>query len=321
MILLDMDKQEIEKYMKRYLKRHKVPKYDEVLRKNGWPFSNRRIEKLYGNWSNFLLIFDIRPKNTRRTYEEVKLIIKKKGDKILSKKYTNNKQKLRIKCGNCGVVYKRNYDEFNRGYQHAYCSTGGIRQPPPAPARTIKPRNCLYCDVIFRPKHNIGKLCSVDCRKAYEKLDVQREKKRIYGSIGGKKSAAIQSRRSKNEIYFAEQCKEVYGEDSVVTNKQMFGKWDADVVITTLKIAVLWNGIWHYKKVRNKHNVEDVQRRDSEKIAKIRDCGYIPYVIKDMGKHDKKFVDNEFGVFMAYTMLLMDKRMSAEYDTESENSE
>lgn len=316
-----MDKPEIEKYMKSYLKKNKIPSKNDVAIKNGWPFSCSLIKKLYGNWSNFLSIIGIKSKGTKWTHEEAKSIIKNKGDKLLSKEYKNYGKKMRIRCGICKIIYKQCLRNFINGYQHAYCSTGGIRQPPPAPARTIKPRKCAHCNIKFTPRRNNAKLCSVKCWKAYEKSDEQREKKRIYGSMGGKKSAAIQSRRSKNEIYFAEQCKEVYGEDSVVTNKQMFGKWDADVVITTLKIAVLWNGIWHYKKVRNKHNVEDVQRRDAEKIAKIRECGYIPYVIKDMGKHDKMFVDNEFGVFMAYTMLLMDKRMSAEYDSESENFE
>ena len=35
----------------------------------------------------------------------------------------------------------------------------------------------------------------------------------------------------------------------------MFNGWDADVILPDLKIAIMWNGIWHYKQVRKNHNV------------------------------------------------------------------
>lgn len=54
-------------------------------------------------------------------------------------------------------------------------------------------------------------------------------------------------------------------------------------------------GIWHYKKVRSKHSVEQVQARDKIKMDVIKNNGYIPYVIKDMGRYNKTFVEEEFG--------------------------
>ncbi len=39
--------------------------------------------------------------------------------------------------------------------------------------------------------------------------------------------------------------------------------------------------------------------RDKIKIKEIINCGYTPYIIKDMGKYDPKFVEEEFNKFIA----------------------
>ena len=70
-------------------------------------------------------------------------------------------------------------------------------------------------------------------------------------------------KRSKNEIYFANLCSLHY---RILTNVKMFEGWDADIILSDHKIAVMWNGIWHYKKVTRTHNLEAIQRRDALKI-------------------------------------------------------
>ena len=82
------------------------------------------------------------------------------------------------------------------------------------------------------------------------------------------------------------------------TNERLFNGWDADVIIEDVKVAVLWNGVWHYEKITKKHSVEQVQNRDRLKIKEIKNCGYIPYIIKDMGKANKRFVEQEFKKFL-----------------------
>ena len=116
---------------------------------------------------------------------------------------------------------------------------------------------------------------------------------------GGKKSAAAQGdkRRSKNEQYFYHLCKEHFNE--VKHNEPMFNGWDADIIIEDIKVAVLWNGKWHYEQITEKHSPKQVQNRDNIKISEIRKCGYKPYIIKDMGKYDPKFVEEEFNKFIA----------------------
>jgi hypothetical protein len=146
---------------------------------------------------------------------------------------------------------------------------------------------CEYCEQKFETNNKRQKFCSKKC--VSNRL---RE--------AGIKSANIQreNRRSKNEMYFAELCKKKF--KNVLTNIPIFNGWDADVILPDLKIAVLWNGKWHYEKITIKHSVKQVQNRDKIKIHEIKKAGYIPYIIKDMGKYNKLFVEKEFEKFKKY---------------------
>lgn len=95
---------------------------------------------------------------------------------------------------------------------------------------------------------------------------------------------------------FAALCAERF---EVLTNVPMFEGWDADVVIPSLKVAVLWNGPWHYKQISKKSSLTQIQVRDKLKLEAIVRSGYTPYVIKDMGKHNEAFVKQQFKVFIA----------------------
>jgi hypothetical protein len=153
---------------------------------------------------------------------------------------------------------------------------------------TINPV-CIVCKKTFSievvdsepGRRNVRKTCSETC--AYE-----------FKSIQGRNSASVQSetRRSKNEKMFADLCTEYFR--NVQCNKKMFNGWDADIVLDDVKIAILWNGKWHYEKITAKHSVEQVQNRDRIKMQEIEKAGYVPYVIKDMGSYDAAFVENQF---------------------------
>lgn len=80
----------------------------------------------------------------------------------------------------------------------------------------------------------------------------------------------------------------------------MFNDWDADVIVEDFKITIMWNGKWHYEKLMEGHSVKQVQNRDKIKIKEIKNCGYIPYVIKDLGEHNKQFVEGKFEEFKKY---------------------
>lgn len=105
-------------------------------------------------------------------------------------------------------------------------------------------------------------------------------------------------RRSKNEIEFCKLCEEYF--DNVKHNESIFNGWDADIIIEDIKFAVLWNGPWHYKQITKSHSVKQTQNRDKIKIKEIEECGWTPYIIKDMGKANKDFVKEKFDEFLKY---------------------
>lgn len=117
---------------------------------------------------------------------------------------------------------------------------------------------------------------------------------------GGCKGIQHQSdlRRSKNEIEFCKLCEEYF--NNVKHNKCIFNGWDADIIIEDIKFAVLWNGPWHYKQITKSHSVKQIQNRDKIKIKEIKESGWTPYIIKDMGKANKDFVKEKFDEFLKY---------------------
>ena len=114
----------------------------------------------------------------------------------------------------------------------------------------------------------------------------------------GKKSAQVQSekRRSKNEIEFCKLWEEHF--HNVEHNKAIFNGWDADVIIHDIKYAILWNGKWHYEQIMPGTSLKQIQNRDSIKIKEILKMNYVPYVIKDLGKHKSDFVQEKFNEFI-----------------------
>ena len=127
--------------------------------------------------------------------------------------------------------------------------------------------------------------CSLKC---YNSTDIHKEKSRIGGII----SATSQQKRSKNEILFANLC--INNFNKVLCNEPIFNGWDSDIILEDEKIAILWNGNWHYKKLTKSHSLEQVQNRDRIKIQEIINCGYKPYIIKDPGRYNENFVFGEF---------------------------
>lgn len=154
---------------------------------------------------------------------------------------------------------------------------------------------CLNCNADISHKKNKIKFCSRSCGSKYT-MNTDEGKERIKNMV--KKSVISQSRRSKNEILFYEKCNNYF--NSVENNIVMFNGWDADIIVHDYKIAVLWNGVWHYKQIYKSQSLKQIQNRDKIKIKEIIDYGYEPYVIKDMGKFSIKKVDEEFNKFIEY---------------------
>lgn len=231
---------------------------------------------------------------------------------VKRKEYDSNPKK----CTNCGKIldWEHRHCKFcNNSCAAAY---NNMLRGPVSDEQKLKTSNtlkskhvpskhkckvCGKCYDYIKGK-NTKIFCSSEC-KSYYNLHLNEfisEEDRLKMSQGGRKSSIIQgdSRRSKNEIYFHSLCIEKF--DNVLNNECMFNGWDADVIIEDHKIAILWNGPWHYRKITKKHSVKQVQNRDKIKITEIKNKGYIPYIIKDMGKYDKGFVEAQFEKLLEY---------------------
>ena len=151
--------------------------------------------------------------------------------------------------------------------------------------KTLKTYECVVCKTKIKSLHK-RKTCSEFCST---------QRKKEGARIGGLVSASRQIKRSKNEIYFYELCKAKF--TNVLHNEPLFDGWDADVILLDLKIAILWNGSWHYKQITKQHSLLQVQTRDRLKQQAITKHGYLSYVVKDLGKFNKQFVEQEFETF------------------------
>lgn len=186
------------------------------------------------------------------------------------------------KCAK-GFSTKSNRKEINKKVSETFKSKPKI----------IKEDNCT-CDQcgnsIYRRNYDKNKhyFCSKRCATIWKNINLN------MGNIGGKASVQAQKekRRSKNEVYLAELCKSYF--KNVTENDPIFNGWDADIILHKEKLAILWNGRWHYEKITKQHSVKQVQNRDEIKTKEIINAGYKPYIIKDMGKYNKLFVENEF---------------------------
>jgi hypothetical protein len=220
-------------------------------------------------------------------------------------------------CPNCGkefTVTGTQY-EYDNGRLKTFCCrscankriiTDDIKEKISCTLKSkeTKQYKCKVCGKLYKYQKGIStkSVCSKECRNYMNthrnEFLTEDSLKRI--SEGGRKSAKAQgdSKRSKNEIYFYELCKEYFKD--VLHNASIFNGWDVDIIINDIKFAILWNGKWHYEKIKQKHSVEQVQNRDKIKIDNIIKCNYMPYIIKDMGKYNKKFVHKQFDIFIDF---------------------
>jgi len=167
------------------------------------------------------------------------------------------------------------------------------------PDVTLICKNC-WKEFVTSYRQRWTKNCSNNCR-------IEDVKKRWLDMYDYRQPLALKARckRSKNEILFSELCINYFWKNDILCNESIFNWWDADIIIISIKHAVLWNGIWHYKKIKKEHSLEQVQNRDNIKIKEIVNSWYIPYIIKDMWKYNKKFVNEEFNNFIKYIQNLL----------------
>jgi len=98
------------------------------------------------------------------------------------------------------------------------------------------------------------------------------------GKKAGKVSAAKRVKRSKAEIKLFELLSRDY---KCKHNEPLFNGWDADIIIPSLTLAILWNGPWHYTKITKKHSLKQVKNRDRIKLSEIKRLNWSYLIIQD----------------------------------------
>lgn len=134
-------------------------------------------------------------------------------------------------------------------------------------------KECCICNNSFVYKHDGRTTCSKDCSNAHRKLA---------GSKGGKTTSSLPFKtrsRSKNEKYFACLLSEHFS--NLLTNKRMFGEYDADIIIEEQRIAIHWNGPFHYLPIFGEQHLKLICERDELRYRAIEQCGYVNYIIDD----------------------------------------
>lgn len=269
----------------------------------------------------------------------------KRGSRTMNRKNAEHKHNLailneqsrkdrRLKCQNCGnefIVsmtdrdYQKHQDMID-GYCHRYCkhcshAIGGfakshndshkVKRPFLAnkPNKKYKEYHfcqCLVCKRVFL-QISKSKCCSLQCKLEYKNHKVQylsnETRKKL--SEAGKKSAANQfvQKRSKCEIEFCLLCEQHF--NIVEHNKPIFNGWDADILLHEIKVAIQWNGPWHYKQISKKTSLASIQNRDKIKRHEVEKAGWSLYVIKDQESHKKalkrlQFVNDHFLRFLKF---------------------
>ena len=206
-----------------------------------------------------------------------KEFIAKKGTRFCSRK-----------CANTRKHTKETKDKIKNGMDLYFIKIG----------KQVEQKYCKDCNKKLKFG---GK--SIYCTKCWRKHKIWTDEEKEKQSIAGRYAATFIQNRSKNEIAFCELCEQHF--NNVKHNEPIFNGWDADIIIEDYKIAVLWNGKWHYEKIMEGHSLEQVQNRDKIKIEEIKNAGYVPYIIKDMGSYDINKVNEEFTKFIEYTHKLI----------------
>lgn len=247
----------------------------------------------------------------------------KKANETKKKKYPKkSKIKYDLVCEHCGKKYTLYLFErdYLSGRYSKYCSRScansrihseetkqKISNSALATAGVYKQKErvCKYCGKIYkRSKNNDSTLmfCSKNCYKQFRLhyRDFMSEDSLRRLSESGRRicSSEFNNKRSKSEIYFCELCESHF--NNVLANQTIFNGWDADIILPDLKIAILYNGAWHYIQISKKVSLKQIQNRDKIKIEEIKKCGYTPYIIKDLGSFNKKFIEDQFNIFLKY---------------------
>lgn len=220
------------------------------------------------------------------------------------KYHNNNRKKYLGKCKHCNIDFKSAHREqiycslvcsnskFDSEKYREMGKNGSAKKYEGKILLKNTIRICLYCKKEYHPKRSEQKYCGKVCSRDHNIILMKN------GTI-----KMNTNNRGLAENHFSELCIKYFGKDDILCNEKIFkdkneGLWDADIVIKSLKLAVLYDGIFHHIQVKKEHKLKQIQSRDKLKRKIILDNGYSYYTIIDKGKFNKEFVEEQFNLFL-----------------------
>ena len=194
-------------------------------------------------------------------------------------KITLEPNHLIYNCDNCNI-----YCEKPRNYYFAAMARKQI---------------LFFCSQRCKHKYNIKNsniftICSI-CKKHVKITKSVFNKSKTKRFFCSKSCAATynnklkrKSRRSKIEAKFYNLLVKEFPDLDILSNdKIMLDGYEVDVAIPSLKLAIEWNGIVHFKPIYGQTKLDKIQNRDTNKlkIAANKDINLI--VIPDLVSNDK----------------------------------
>lgn len=135
----------------------------------------------------------------------------------------------------------------------------------------FKPRHIVYCFICGKSIETT-KIVRMTCKSS----DCIRKSQ----SLSGRISANKRVKRSKDEMKLFELIKNKI--PTALSNQIIVDGWDCDIAIQELKLAILWNGPWHYRDMKMKnHSLKQVQNRDKIKISLFEKEGWKTLIFRD----------------------------------------
>jgi len=217
-------------------------------------------------------------------------------------------------CAFCGKTIKKKQSEVNKSKSNLFFCDCSCSAKHRNPNRTISEKqkkktresllkyyakkghkyhvsNCLVCGKEIKSRKFLKKTCSQECYKIHQRKSGEK------GGIKASTGLKAERFRSKSERLLYDKIKTIFPD--AVHNQWIFDGYDADIIIPSIKVAIHWNGPWHYRVIISEKHFESIKKRDLERYQSIINADYQNYIIKDItGIFKPKNVELEFQTFL-----------------------
>jgi hypothetical protein len=226
---------------------------------------------------------------------------------------SREKSQISLECKNCKQTFYITQSDFNHRIKktkdklNLFCSKQCANENNTFRSEIARKKvsETLKQRGLLKRKNKVCRVCSKEffskTRKTTCSSQCYKQLLPSIGQRGGMKTSSLEfhkRNRSSNEKSFFNKIKELFPDARA--NQRIFNGWDADIVIPSIKLAIHWNGAWHYEVVINEELFKKVQSKDQLRYKAIENNGYKNYIIQDLGRINNTKVEKEYLTFIEY---------------------